>query len=127
MPTTSPIAIDGSSLTFEQVLAIATGEPGVPKVVLTNAAQEQVARAADAVQQLLREGRIAYGITTGFGAFKDRVIPREQVEQLQRNILVSHGNFSHRGEGIQVLQSWNEFPRARSFSSLPTFRRRRGL
>jgi histidine ammonia-lyase len=90
MPTTSPIAIDGSSLTFEQVLAVAIGEPGVPMVVLTDLAREQVARAADAVQTLLKEGRVAYGITTGFGAFKDRVIPREQVEQLQRNILVSH-------------------------------------
>ncbi|MGH8443196.1 MAG: histidine ammonia-lyase, partial [Nevskiaceae bacterium] len=49
-----------------------------------------VQRAADGVQRLLKEGRIAYGITTGFGAFKDRVIPPDQVEQLQRNILVSH-------------------------------------
>ncbi len=39
---------------------------------------------------MLREGRVAYGITTGFGAFKDRVIPLDQVEKLQRNILVSH-------------------------------------
>jgi len=42
------------------------------------------------VQQLLATGRIAYGITTGFGAFKDRLIEPEQVEQLQHNILVSH-------------------------------------
>ena len=39
---------------------------------------------------MLGEGKIAYGITTGFGAFKDRVIAPDQVEQLQRNILVSH-------------------------------------
>jgi histidine ammonia-lyase len=43
------------------------------------------------VQQLLdAQGVIAYGITTGFGAFKDRIIPPHQVEQLQRNIVMSH-------------------------------------
>ncbi len=84
------IVLDGASLTFDQVLAVAHGAPGRPRVVLSSAARRQVRRAADGVQRLLKEGRVAYGITTGFGAFKDRVIPPDQVEQLQRNILVSH-------------------------------------
>jgi histidine ammonia-lyase len=84
------IELDGTQLTFDQVLAVAYGAPGAPRVALSEAARTRVDRAALAVQQLLDEGRIAYGITTGFGAFKDRVIPRDQVEQLQRNILVSH-------------------------------------
>jgi histidine ammonia-lyase len=84
------ILLDGASLTFAQVRAVAYGEPGRPRVALSDAARRQVQRAADGVQRLLQEGRIAYGITTGFGAFKDRVIPPDQVEQLQRNILVSH-------------------------------------
>jgi histidine ammonia-lyase len=42
------------------------------------------------VQILLERGEIAYGITTGFGAFKDKIISREEVELLQRNIIVSH-------------------------------------
>jgi histidine ammonia-lyase len=84
------ILLDGASLTFEQVRAVAHGAPGAPRVALSDAARAQVRRAADGVQRLLAEGRIAYGITTGFGAFKDRVIPPDQVEQLQRNILVSH-------------------------------------
>jgi len=82
--------LDGASLTFEQVQAVARGAPGAPRVALTEPARAAVQRAADGVQRLLREGRIAYGITTGFGAFKDRVIPPDQVELLQRNILVSH-------------------------------------
>lgn len=82
--------IDGASLSFAQVQAVARGRPGAPRVALTDAARAAVGRAAEGVQRLLREGRIAYGITTGFGAFKDRVIPPAQVEQLQRNILVSH-------------------------------------
>src|SRR6185295_2865419 len=73
-----------------QVIAVASGKPGSPRVALTDKARAAVKRASDGVQRLLKEGRVAYGITTGFGAFKDRVIPPEQVEQLQRNILVSH-------------------------------------
>jgi histidine ammonia-lyase len=84
------ILIDGESLTMEDVIAVAQGEPNAPRIALGESAKEKVNRAADAVQQLLREGRIAYGITTGFGAFKDRVISPDQVEQLQHNILVSH-------------------------------------
>ena len=84
------IVIDGEHLTIEQVIAVAYGNAGDIEVVLSHEAQVKVQRAADAVQQLLREGRVAYGITTGFGAFKDKLIPPEQVELLQYNILVSH-------------------------------------
>ncbi len=84
------IVLDGESLTFEQVLAVAYGEPNNPRVLLSEKAKGQVNRSAAAVQTLLERGDIAYGITTGFGAFKDKIISREEVELLQRNILVSH-------------------------------------
>ncbi|MGB7339210.1 MAG: histidine ammonia-lyase [Phototrophicaceae bacterium] len=84
------IILDGNSLTFEQVLAVAYGEPSKPFVKLSDAAKKSVTRAANAVQQLLVDGVIAYGITTGFGAFKDKVISPEDVQKLQHNILVSH-------------------------------------
>ncbi len=82
--------LDGEHLTLEQVVEVAYGEPGTPPVVLADSASAKVERAARAVETMLRQGRVAYGITTGFGAFKDRVIPLNQVEKLQRNILVSH-------------------------------------
>ncbi|GAB1420732.1 histidine ammonia-lyase [Anaerolineales bacterium] len=84
------IVLDGQSLSMEAVIAVAYGQPNEPMVVLSEGAIQQVKRAAEAVQTLLNEGRIAYGITTGFGAFKDRLIPAEDVEQLQKNILMSH-------------------------------------
>src|SRR5688572_14882870 len=84
------IVLDGESLTFEQVLAVAYGEPGEPRVVLSERAKANVRRAADAVDTLLERGEIAYGITTGFGAFKDKIISLAEVELLQRNIVVSH-------------------------------------
>lgn len=84
------LILDGESLTLEQVERVAYGWPGSPLVRLSDVALTRTQRAADAVDRLLAEGTVAYGITTGFGAFKDRVIPLDQVQALQRNILVSH-------------------------------------
>jgi histidine ammonia-lyase len=84
------IVLDGESLTIEDVVAVAYGRPDAPRLRLSPAAIARVNRAADAVGRLLARGEVAYGITTGFGAFKDRVIPLEQVGLLQRNILLSH-------------------------------------
>jgi len=85
-----PILINGEDLTFEQVVSTAFGKPGGPRVVLDEPAKSKVARAASAVDTLLERGEIAYGITTGFGAFKDKIIGRDEVEKLQRNIILSH-------------------------------------
>lgn len=84
------IYLDGTSLTFDQVHDIAHGQPNTPRVEIGADAAKRVTRAADAVQTLLKNNTIAYGITTGFGAFKDRIISPDQVEQLQRNIIISH-------------------------------------
>jgi histidine ammonia-lyase len=84
------IILDGESLTFEQTMAVAYGKPNEPRVRLSEQAKKNVERAAQAVQKLLARGEIAYGITTGFGAFKDKIISLEEVGHLQRNIVVSH-------------------------------------
>ena len=84
------VTLDGQNLTIEQVIAVAYGQPGAPNVVLSEETQGKVSRAAGAVSRLLEQGEVAYGITTGFGAFKDRIISPDQVETLQRNIIMSH-------------------------------------
>jgi len=87
---TDKLIIDGENLTFEDVLAVAYDTSGRIRVALSVEAKRKVERSAAAVQTLLDRGEIAYGITTGFGAFKDKLISREDVELLQRNIVVSH-------------------------------------
>jgi histidine ammonia-lyase len=79
--------LDGKSLTIEQVLKVAYD---LDQVQLSPDALIKVERAANAVQDLLSRGEIVYGVTTGFGAFKDRIISSDQVETLQRNIIISH-------------------------------------
>jgi len=84
------IVIDGENLTRDEVIAVAYGKPDKPKIVLSEGAKSNVRRSALAVQTLLERGEIAYGITTGFGAFKDKIISPDEVKTLQRNIVLSH-------------------------------------
>jgi histidine ammonia-lyase len=84
------LTIDGTSLTFAQVVEAAHASPATMRIGIADEALVRVDRAANAVDRLLELGEIAYGITTGFGALKDKIIPREDVETLQRNIVLSH-------------------------------------
>ena len=84
----SHLALNGCSLTIPQLVEAARN-PTI-KVSIAPEAIPGIQKAAAAVQKLIKEGRIAYGITTGFGAFKDRLIPPDEVEKLQENIILSH-------------------------------------
>jgi histidine ammonia-lyase len=84
------LSLNGESLSIDQVVAVAEGAPGFPTVMLSPDAVQKVNRAQQAVARLIAQGDIVYGITTGFGAFKDRIIEPGQVRQLQRNIVMSH-------------------------------------
>jgi histidine ammonia-lyase len=84
------IILDGENLTIEQVVAVAYGKPAEPRVVLSEKAKANIKKCADAVQHLLERGEIAYVITTGFGAFKDKIISPAESALLQRNIVLSH-------------------------------------
>ena len=86
------ISLDGECLTIEDVVAVAEGwlVPEGIHVKIAAEAQEKIQRARRAVEEFIERGEIIYGVTTGFGAFKDKVISPEQTEELQRNLLMSH-------------------------------------
>jgi histidine ammonia-lyase len=86
------IVLDGESMMLEDVVAVAHGPARgeAVEVALSEDAWRKVRRAERAVQDFIERGEIVYGVTTGFGAFKERIIPPAQVRQLQRNILMSH-------------------------------------
>ncbi len=81
------IVIDGESLTFAQVELIAAG---FGKAVLSDKAKEKIIQSRKLVENILNEHRAVYGITTGFGKFKDVYIKPEDSRQLQENLIVSH-------------------------------------
>lgn len=53
-------------------------------------ALEAMAGSRALVEQITVERQVVYGVTTGFGKFADRVIPVDALEQLQRNLILSH-------------------------------------
>jgi histidine ammonia-lyase len=57
---------------------------------LAGAARERVLLSRRVVESAVREGRVVYGVTTGFGELKDRHIAAEDVRRLQVNLLRSH-------------------------------------
>jgi histidine ammonia-lyase len=91
------IALDGDSLTIEQLVAIARDGAAVQQHPSTKErvarSEELIARVAKNYREAWQAGTAApseYGVTTGFGEFKDKPIAPEDLEQLQRNLLLSH-------------------------------------
>ncbi|SVB74456.1 uncharacterized protein METZ01_LOCUS227310, partial [marine metagenome] len=82
----NPLIISGENLTIDDVVAVSEGRT----VEIHPDAVPKMRRSREAVERLVADGRIAYGITTGFGRFKDKVIPPDHVAQLQMNLVRSH-------------------------------------
>jgi histidine ammonia-lyase len=80
------ITIRGRGLTIAEVEAVAEGA----KVDVDEAVWPAVNASRAIVDDLVARGEVAYGITTGFGEFADVSIDRDQVEELQRNLIMSH-------------------------------------
>jgi histidine ammonia-lyase len=86
---TTPLALDGNSLTIEDVYAVAVrGSP----VTLSPAARDRALESRRYVDQLVRRGEVAYGVTTGFGKLSDVVIPAPRLAELQVNLVRSHAS-----------------------------------
>ena len=60
------------------------------RIELDPAARTGISAALNAVRSIIDEDRTAYGINTGFGLLAQTRIPSEQLEQLQRNLVLSH-------------------------------------
>jgi histidine ammonia-lyase len=57
---------------------------------LDESAFDAINKSAEAVQQVIREDRVVYGINTGFGLLASTRIKTEELELLQRSIVLSH-------------------------------------
>jgi histidine ammonia-lyase len=99
----APVVLTGSGLTIEDLARVAR-DPRV-RVEISDDALARVRQTWDQIERLahqyqddfarLQKGEdvhpvLEYGITTGFGEFKNLAVAPEQLEQLQRNILLSH-------------------------------------
>ena len=76
-------------LSLADVERVARGWPAV-EVQLDDGARARVRAARDVVERVVEEGRTVYGITTGFGALSEIVIPPDRIRELQVNLIRSH-------------------------------------
>jgi histidine ammonia-lyase len=79
------IGVDG--MTIEHLVEIARNGAGIR---LAEESRERISQARNLVEKWLLEGRVIYGVTTGFGALSDVIIPAEEARLLQQNVLMSH-------------------------------------
>lgn len=59
-------------------------------VELSEAARERIMRARDVIERIVEGDQAIYGVNTGFGKFQNVQIDRDQLAQLQHNLIVSH-------------------------------------
>ena len=60
------------------------------KLTLAPAAYADIEASAATVRAIVAKGDAAYGINTGFGILAKTRIPDDKLEQLQRNLILSH-------------------------------------
>ncbi len=96
------ITITGDSLTINEVLKVVRdGE----KVLLSEESISRIKKSRSMVDKLLKESKVVYGITTGFGKFSDVKISCSQALQLQENLIKSHSAGVGKPLPIEVVKA----------------------
>ena len=81
------VVLDGHSLTLEGLVAVARFHA---EVSISEEALTAMQASRDLAAKIDREGRAAYGITTGFGEFQNIAVPKEMSDRLSTNLILSH-------------------------------------
>jgi len=81
------VTIDGETLSITDVVSVARN---FEKVELSSDARQKVNKCRKFVESLVAGEKVVYGVTTGFGAFDNVFISKEQSDKLQENLILSH-------------------------------------
>jgi len=81
------ITLTGHTLTLEEVKRVLYGDE---LVAASKDSMEAVERSRKAVEDIVANRKVVYGINTGFGKFSDVLIEADDVEELQWNLIQSH-------------------------------------
>jgi len=81
------ITIDGNSLTMKDILAVAAKNV---RIELSEAACKKVQKCREYVENVIADGKVVYGLTTGFGKFSNVTISKADIDELQENLIMSH-------------------------------------
>ncbi len=61
-----------------------------PEVELDLQVKEKINQSQQIIKNIVQQGKVVYGVTTGFGKFADVRIKPEQTRELQRRLVLSH-------------------------------------
>lgn len=81
------IIIDGNSLSLEAVAQVALNNT---QIRLSEQSIAKVKHCREYVERVIANGDIVYGLTTGFGKFSTVSIAKENIAELQVNLIRSH-------------------------------------
>merc|ERR1711962_431626 len=84
---TEYMLLDGYSLSTDDLLQLGKNRF---KIKLTKESEEKVSKSRELIDNLVKENKTVYGITTGFGKFARTVIEKKKLEELQENLIRSH-------------------------------------
>lgn len=82
--------LDGTNLDIEKIYEVADAKIGDIKVELTPKATERVLKSRAFVDDIVKKGEPVYGINTGFGALSNKFIEKDDLSELQYNLIRSH-------------------------------------
>jgi histidine ammonia-lyase len=81
------VVLTGHTLTLEEVKRVLYHDEFV---IASKESMEAVERSRKAVEEIVANQKVVYGINTGFGKFSDVLIAARDVEELQWNLIHSH-------------------------------------
>jgi len=79
--------LDGTNLTLDNSIGIIKNNI---KLKLSVNAVNKIKKSRALINKWIENDRVIYGITTGFGEFKDVRISKKDVSKLQKNLILSH-------------------------------------
>src|SRR5437867_8704233 len=84
-----PLLIDGETLTIENVHQVAVDRR---RVNLHPNAIQKMSRSLSVIESIVNKDQAVYGVSTGFGKLSDVHVGREQITELQHNLVRSHAS-----------------------------------
>ena len=82
------LVLDGMGLTIPQLYGLMYNED--IKIKISENAWDRIKKSRSVVDDAVKNNEIVYGVTTGFGSFKDKFIQGDQLTTLQENLIKSH-------------------------------------
>lgn len=82
------IIINHYGLTLEQVYEVAHNKS--VQVALSHEMREKIEKSRAFINRCINQKKVVYGVTTGFGQFKNKTVDPSQTRELQSNLIISH-------------------------------------